>query len=161
MLSQATAVLVTLAALVAANFHPVGLFAFLDERLAVASTPDAGLLELIVRSIIGRDIVRIVLDSATKEVSLALRNRSMGWKASRRRGKAPNDGSSRRGTLGHGVSTAALGDGHGSGSLAVPNSGSYGGDIRARVGNRLSSGYAVGGIERARQERVGAGSGMG
>lgn len=116
MLRQATAVLVALAALVAADLDPVALLALL-ESLTVAGTPLTSLLEL-GRSLVGRAVVRIVLDGATIELSLRIGHRLMVWKAGWRGGKAANEGRPGSGALGHSAATVC--NRHSGGPVTIP-----------------------------------------
>lgn len=77
MLGQTAAMLVALATLIAANLHSVALLAILGKGLAVAGTSCASLLEL-GGSLVGRDVVRIVIDGTPVESSLHIDNRLVG-----------------------------------------------------------------------------------
>lgn len=150
MLGQAAAVLVALAAFLATNLDAVALLGILDEGLAVAGTPDARFLE-IAELLVPGPFIYIVLDRAILDVGDGLVVGQAGW----RRGEAANPG------LGHGVASSAGGNRHGRGLLAVRDGGRERGDVGARVGDGLASGYAVVGVEGAGEEGMRVGSGVG
>jgi hypothetical protein len=75
MLGQATAMLVALPALLAAELRPVALPAFLHKGLAVTSPPHAGLLKAVLLALVCRSIIHVVVDGglALHDVRNALR----------------------------------------------------------------------------------------
>lgn len=71
MFDQTTAMLVAFAASLAPNLDTVAFPAFLDKRLSVTRTPHASLVILVI-TLIGRDILRVVVDSTAMQSALGV-----------------------------------------------------------------------------------------
>lgn len=77
MLRQTAAVLVALAARFAADLYSAALLAILGQRLSVAGSSYTGLVE-VGRCLVGRKLVRIVVDGTILDFSLGLQQRLVG-----------------------------------------------------------------------------------
>lgn len=156
-LGQATAVLVTLAALVTANFDAVTLLAFLGQRLTIAGTSHSGLVEAL--STLVCRWVRVIVNGAICEISVFLVNDDLvGWQTSRRRRQAGSHRSLDSSRLGHCVSSDAVYNRNGSGSFGVFDGGSQSGNVGSLVRDRLSASDTVVRVEGTGEQRVRAGS---
>lgn len=151
MLGQAAAVLVTLAALIAANLGPVALLAVLGKRLTIAGSPRVGCLQF--ECLVGRRVITVI-DGALLRFLLEFRNSSVRGQAGRRRWQAANRGCSGEGILGHGVSSTAVDNGDGTCLIAVVHGGREGSDIGNGRRDRLAAGYTVVCVEGGGEEGV-------
>jgi hypothetical protein len=149
---QTTAVLVALAAGLAPNLNTVALPAFLDKRLSVTRTPDASLVILVI-TLIGRDILRVVVDGTAMQAALGVtkmfpEGHRRWWRRQATDGRYP-----RHCVLGHGVSAGAIGDRQGGGGITVPEGNSQCGDVGSDIRHGFPASNAVGIVEGCREQR--------
>ncbi len=156
MLVQAAAMLVSLPALLAAKFRPDALpTTLLDERLAIASSPDTSLLKSR-PCVVSGHIVKLVVDRTILYAAGSVSDDELaGWETGRGRWEASHNRRPREALLGHGVPTRADGDGERHGHVARFLEGRgqrcY---IGTGVCHALATRYAVGAIEGTAEQRM-------
>lgn len=152
MLGQTTAVLVALSALVATELDAAVLSALLDQRLAVAGSPNPGLLEV---GLAVRDVVEIVFNGASLHFHLPLWvhesvcRQAGGWGR-----QAAGQSGPRGARLGHGVAASPQDGQRRSLVTRLLHGGGDRGNIGGGIGHALAPGDAMVGIERTREDRV-------
>ena len=150
MLGQATAMLVSFSTLLAAQLS-AALLPILGKRLAVAGSPNAGLVEPGF-AFIGRHVIRVIINCSVLALHLRIHEPLCGETGGRGGQAAHDSGPSGRG-FGHGTTARVAGNGEWGDLVAgLVQGGSDSGDVGTAVTRHtLSPCYAVGGIEGAGQ----------
>jgi hypothetical protein len=148
--------LVAFSTLVTANLDPVALSALFQQGLAIAGTPDAGLVGVLV----GRDVVAVVIDGTLVQLGVDHGLVCVGGQTRGRRRQAAHDRGSRSGRLGRALASGGIRNGHGRG-VSVTKGGGNGSDVGSGICDRLAAGDTVSSVEGAsRQQRMGVVAGV-